>query len=129
MWRSCRGWRSRWPCWDSISWATGCGTYWTRDSEPPAARHDNGTRRMRMKTALTDAVRQAEDDAGGRLGCHICDPRGDVWATHRADERFVTASVIKVPILVTLAAAVEAGDHRWSDLVPLDPDDAAAGSG
>jgi beta-lactamase class A len=84
---------------------------------------------MRMKTALTDAVRQAEDDAGGRLGCHICDSRGDVWAAHRADERFVTASVIKVPILVTLAAAVEAGDHRWSDLVPLDPDGAAAGSG
>lgn len=82
-----------------------------------------------MKSALTQAVRQAANELPGRLGCHICDAAGGVWASHRADERFVTASVIKVPILIALAAAVDAGERGWEDLVPVNRADAAAGSG
>lgn len=82
-----------------------------------------------MKSALMDTVRRVAEETPGRLGCHICDAAGDVWASHRAEERFATASVIKVPILVALAAAVDAGAHRWDDLVPVNADDPAAGSG
>ena len=82
-----------------------------------------------MKSALTQAVREAADETPGRLGCHICDAAGRVWASHRADERFVTASVIKVPILVALAASVDAGERRWDEVVPVNRDDTAAGSG
>jgi len=82
-----------------------------------------------MKPALMQALRQTADETPGRLGCHICDAAGDVWASHRAGERFATASVIKVPILIALAASVDAGERRWDDVVPVNRDDAAAGSG
>jgi len=82
-----------------------------------------------MKSALMETVRRVADEMPGRLGCHICDAAENVWASHRADERFATASVIKVPILVALAASVDAGEHRWDDIVPVNADDPAAGSG
>jgi beta-lactamase class A len=82
-----------------------------------------------MQTVLADAVRRVAGATPGRLGCHICDAAGAVWASHRADEQFPTASVIKLPILAALGAAVDAGAHRWTDVVALDPHDTAAGSG
>ncbi|HEV2438752.1 MAG TPA: serine hydrolase [bacterium] len=82
-----------------------------------------------MKSELMEAVRRVADETPGRLGCHICDAAGNVWASHRADERFSTASVIKVPILVALAESVDAGEHRWDEVVLVNADDPAAGSG
>jgi beta-lactamase class A len=82
-----------------------------------------------MNAALMEAVRRVAEETPGRLGCHICDPAGDVWASLRADERFATASVIKLPILAALAASVDAGGHRWETIVPVNPRDTAAGSG
>jgi beta-lactamase class A len=82
-----------------------------------------------MKPALVAAVQQAAQETPGRLGCWICDASGGVWAALRADERFATASVIKVPVLVALAASVDAGERRWDDLVPVNPDETAEGSG
>jgi len=81
------------------------------------------------KPALAGAVRRIAGATPGRLGCHICDAAGAVWASHRADEQFPTASVIKVPILAALGAAVDAGDHRWTDVIALSPAETAAGSG
>lgn len=82
-----------------------------------------------MKPALADTVRRIAEETPGRLGCHICDASGGIWASHRADEQFPAASVIKVPILAALGAAVDAGAHRWTDTVPLSANDTAAGSG
>lgn len=82
-----------------------------------------------MKPALIDVVRQVAEETPGRLGCHICDPGGRVFASHRADERFSTASVIKVPILAALAAAVDRGEHGWDEAVRVNAGDRAAGSG
>ena len=42
-----------------------------------------------------------------------------VLAEHRADERFRTASVIKVPLLLALAADIDAGRCRWDQTVPM----------
>jgi beta-lactamase class A len=82
-----------------------------------------------MNFPLMEIVRRTADETPGRLGCHICDPAGNVWASLRADERFATASVIKIPILVALAASVDAGERRWDDVVHVNPGDSAAGSG
>jgi beta-lactamase class A len=82
-----------------------------------------------VKPSVVETVRRVAEGLQGRLGCLVCDATGEVWASHRADERFVAASVIKVPILVALAADVEAGRFRWDQVVPLDPRDEAAGSG
>ncbi len=52
-----------------------------------------------------------------------------MWAAHRADERFLTASVIKVPVLLALAAEVEAGRYRWDEIAPADRGQMTGGSG
>ncbi len=65
----------------------------------------------------------------GRLGCVVRDMRGHIWASCRATERFPTASVIKVPILVALANAVDQGRLAWEQIVPPDLREMAAGSG
>lgn len=82
-----------------------------------------------MKPGLMDVVRQVARETPGRLGCHVCDPAGRLFASYRADERFSTASVIKVPVLAALAAAVDHGEHRWDEPVRVNADDRAAGSG
>ena len=82
-----------------------------------------------MNANVSETVRRVADGLQGRLGCLVCDGTGKVWASHCADERFVTASVIKVPILTALAADVDAGRFRWDQRVPLDPRDEAGGSG
>lgn len=82
-----------------------------------------------MKAALMRTVLEVAEETPGRLGCHVCGAAGEPWASHRADERFSTASVIKVPILAALAASVDAGEHRWDEVVPVNANDAAGGSG
>lgn len=47
----------------------------------------------------------------------------------RPDEPVRTASTIKLPILVAVAAAVEAGETRWDDLLELREQDKVSGSG
>lgn len=82
-----------------------------------------------MKASLVDTIRRVAEGLEGRLGCVVCDSAGRVWASHRADERFATASVIKVPILMALAADVDAGRLAWDQVVPVDRHDRAGGSG
>lgn len=55
----------------------------------------------------------------------------DTGATYglREDERVRTASTIKLPILVAVHAAVEAGKAKWNDLLPMMDRDVVAGSG
>ncbi len=83
---------------------------------------------MSPRPPLQARIEQIAGTLRGRLGCAICDGDGEVWAEHRADDQFVSASVIKVPILVALAAEVDGGRFRWDQIVPL-TQDAAAGGG
>ncbi|MCC6536632.1 MAG: serine hydrolase, partial [Bryobacterales bacterium] len=47
----------------------------------------------------------------------------------RPDEKVRTASTIKLPILVAVHAAVEAGNAKWTDVLPMMDRDVVAGSG
>jgi beta-lactamase class A len=82
-----------------------------------------------MKPHLLALVEHTAGHLRGRLGCLVCDGSGDVWAQHRPGERFLAASIIKVPILVALASDVDAGRLRWDQVVLLNPRDTAGGSG
>ena len=82
-----------------------------------------------MTAALQARVDAVARGLRGRLGCLICDGAGTVWAAHGAEERFRTASVIKVPVLLALGADVDAGRCRWDQVVPTAAGNTAAGSG
>ena len=81
------------------------------------------------KASLQASVDEIARNLQGRLGCLICDGTGTVWAAHRADERFQTASVIKVPVLLALGAEIDAGRFRWDQPIPIAPGNTADGSG
>lgn len=71
--------------------------------------------------------------AGGRWGIvveEIADGDGPSWRFALGeDERFYAASVIKVPIMVTVYREAARGRFRLSDRVRLRPDDQVGGSG
>jgi beta-lactamase class A len=82
-----------------------------------------------MKPELQACVERIAASLRGRLGCIVCGAGGDIWAAHRQDEQFPAASVIKVPILLALAAGVDAGRHRWDEVTPSHPAGTAGGGG
>lgn len=82
-----------------------------------------------MNPKLQARVERIASGLRGRLGCVICGTDGVLWAAHHPHERFPAASVIKVPVLLTLAAEVDRGRLRWEQVAPGDPGDTAAGSG
>ena len=79
--------------------------------------------------ALQGVVEAAAARVSGRLGCCVCPETGTPWALHRAEETFATASVIKAPIAVAVAAEVEAGRLEWNQMPPPHLRDAAGDSG
>ncbi len=82
-----------------------------------------------MKPELQAGVERIAAGLRGLLGCVVCGADGDIWAAYRQDEQFPAASVIKVPILLALAAGVDAGTHRWDQVAPSHSADTAAGGG
>ncbi|HET8999259.1 MAG TPA: serine hydrolase [bacterium] len=82
-----------------------------------------------MKPDLQNHVERVASALRGRLGCMICDGAGERWAARNADDRFATASVIKVAVLLALAADVDAGRSRWDQAMPTALENTAGGSG
>ncbi|MCE7984434.1 MAG: hypothetical protein DYG89_24950 [Caldilinea sp. CFX5] len=46
---------------------------------------------------------------------------GETVAAHNADEPLAVGSAFKLAILAALQAQIEAGEHQWAEVVPLDP--------
>jgi beta-lactamase class A len=82
-----------------------------------------------MKPPLQTTIERVASALRGRLGCVICDGAGERWAAWNAGHRFATASVIKVAVLLALAADVDAGRSRWDQAMSMASDDPAGGSG
>ncbi len=82
-----------------------------------------------MKPDLQTHVERVASALRGRLGCVICDGAGERWAAWNAGHRFATASVIKVAVLLALAADVDAGRFRWDPVMPVASENTAGGSG
>ncbi|MBX0328142.1 class A beta-lactamase-related serine hydrolase [Oscillochloris sp. ZM17-4] len=76
-----------------------------------------------------DLVESLAHEAGGQIAFAFHDLQTGIWARHRADERVPTASVIKLPMLVHIALAVDEGALRWDEPITLAEAVKVAGSG
>ena len=65
---------------------------------------------------------------GVRIGVALLGPAGD-QLLHRADDRFVAASTVKVPLMIELFRRVDAGEMSLEDRIPVRAADRAIGSG
>ena len=77
--------------------------------------------------SLADTIRQAES-GGARVGL-VLSLDGKVLFGHRADERFVSASVVKIAIMLEIFRAIEAGRLDPDQPVTVTADQMAKGSG
>lgn len=80
-----------------------------------------------MWTDLQSVIAEAEAQ-GARLGVAVISPSGARFG-HRADERFVAASTIKIAIMIALFRLVAEGRAKLDDTHILAPEDKAGGSG
>lgn len=65
------------------------------------------------------AIERLEAELGGHVGVVACDLSSTAEILHRPDELFPLASVFKVPLMVTLLRAVDAGDVALDERVEL----------
>jgi len=84
---------------------------------------------MDLDTKLARGIEEIAAEVGGVVGVAVRDLRGGRALDLRADERFPSASVIKVPLLVELLARVEEGDFTLEQRVTLRDADKVPGSG
>lgn len=81
------------------------------------------------KTALedlSDTVEKVEDQLDARVGLAMTDTGSDFSWSHRADERFLMNSTMKVPLCGAVLAQVDAGKMSLSDELPVHQDDILA---
>ena len=76
---------------------------------------------------LADFIAQQETDAI-RIGVAVQAPDGDRFS-HRGDERFISASTIKIPIMVEIYRQIDRGNLALEDMFTLTAEDICPGSG
>jgi beta-lactamase class A len=74
-------------------------------------------------------VRKTVEDYEGTVGVYVQDKDGDWGYGIRPDERFYTASVIKLPVMAAVYRKIEAGKLSLSDTVATEDRDYAGGAG
>jgi beta-lactamase class A len=84
--------------------------------------------RERIENVLED-TRQKIEGYNGIAGLYVRDLEGDFGYGIRPDERFFTASVIKVPVMVAVYRKVDEGQLSFSQEVEIKEEDWAAGAG
>lgn len=76
-----------------------------------------------------EEVRDTVEGYDGTVGVYVGKPGEDTGYGIRPDERFYTASVIKVPVMAAVYRSVEEGDLSLSDTVETAEEDYAGGAG
>ena len=98
---------------------------------PPAEPVMDGvpdSERGRIENVLGKAREQIED-YHGVAGLYVWDLERDYGYGIRPDEKFFTASIIKVPIMVAVYRKVDEGDLNFSQEIEIKEEDWAAGAG
>ena len=72
---------------------------------------------------LAATVAEVEDRLGARVGVTLVDTGSDIFWAHRADERFLMNSTIKMPICAAMLAQVDAGALSLSDRLVVEQDE------
>lgn len=75
------------------------------------------------------AVRDTVEDYEGTVGMYVQGKNGEWGYGIRPDERFYTASVIKVPVMAAIYRKIEAGELSLSETVSTKDRDYAGGAG
>lgn len=70
----------------------------------------------------------AAEATGGTLGVSVIAPNGEHFR-HRGEQRFLAASTMKIPVMVAVYQAVDAGVCSLNDRYALRADDKIGGSG
>lgn len=82
-----------------------------------------------LEAATLAAVERIEADCGGLLAFAVQDLQTGERLCYRADHRCQTASVIKFPMLVHVALAVQEGLLNWTERLTLTEGEKVGGSG
>lgn len=75
---------------------------------------------------VQEAVSKAE--AQGAVGVGIIAPDGSRWA-HNGQRKFGAASTMKIPLMIETYRQVEGGKRSLDDIIPVNAEDKAVGSG
>src|SRR5918998_6694687 len=84
--------------------------------------------RERVENVLEE-TRQEIEDYNGISGLYVRDLEGGFGYGVRPDERFFTASIIKVPVMVAVYRKVDEGELSFSQMIEIKEEDWAAGAG
>jgi beta-lactamase class A len=84
--------------------------------------------REHVEKVLEEAQKEIED-YNGVAGLYVWDLDKDFGYGIRPDERFFTASIIKVPIMVAVYRKVDAGELDFSQEIEIKEEDWASGAG
>jgi beta-lactamase class A len=76
---------------------------------------------------VEDIIQTAEQ-SGGVLGVTLRAPNGDQF-THNAERQFITASTVKIPIMVEIFREIEQGERSLDDRYVLNDADRCVGGG
>ena len=79
--------------------------------------------------ALTDTLKSVADKPKLKAGVFVVEPATGRFVSVGADESFAAASLIKVPVLVKLLAAIDSGDVSIDEQLELRADLIGGGSG
>lgn len=83
----------------------------------------------RKNSFLTDVIHEIENEMGGEISLAAKDLQTGRTITYHADRMVMTASVIKLPILVHVALAVREGMLSWEESLTLTEGEKVGGSG
>ncbi len=78
---------------------------------------------------LLDHIAAVDSKLAGVLGVYVIDLNSGHSLGYHSDTVFAQASSIKIPILIKMFEAADAGKFRWSDSITLIPEEVVAGSG
>ena len=98
---------------------------------PPAEPEMDGVpqeERERVEKALGE-IREEVEGYPGVAGVYVRDLDGDYGYGVRPDEKFFSASIIKVPVMVAVYRKVDKGELSFSQQVEIKEEDWAAGAG
>jgi hypothetical protein len=105
-------------------------------AEPPTPEVDTNeipeAERDRIDKGLEDARQEIEDyadDHEGTAGVYVQDMKGSFGYGVNPDETFFGASVMKIPLLITLFRKIDEGEISLHDSFATEPGDWAGGAG
>jgi beta-lactamase class A len=81
------------------------------------------------ETTLEERIRAASDLKGIHAGVFVVELESGQYANVNGKEKFAAASMIKLPVLVSLLAAVDSGEVKKEQLLTLREDLVTGGSG